>query len=274
MLVDVEKIIDFCGVDSEEDSLIVTDIHKSVESWVDNYCNKALLSATYAEYYDGNGEQYLQLDHYPITGLTRIAEGRRTAIRVQNTDDYTSATISVSTGGLILTKDGTSNSTGVTFAVNTTMSAIVTAINLVGSGWSAVIEDSDYSSFKSTELVQMFGKSAIEDNWVYLDMPEEACDDFEVYPNRGEIYKSSGWDSGHNNLYVEYTAGYATTPADLELAIEMFVKYIWQRKDEDNFGVKSYSLGDISTTFETSINGEDIPNDIKLILNKYKRILI
>jgi hypothetical protein len=150
MLVDVEKVIDFCGVDSEEDSLIVTDIHKSVESWVDNYCNKTLLSTTYAEYYDGNGEQYLQLDHYPITGLTRIAEGRRTAIRVQNTDDYTSATISVSTGGLILTKDGTSNSTGVTFAVNTTMGAVVSAVNLVGGGWSAVIENSDYGSFKYT----------------------------------------------------------------------------------------------------------------------------
>jgi len=270
MLVDIEKIIDFCGVDSEEDSLIVTDIHKSVEKWIDSYCNKTLLTTTYAEYYDGNGEQYLQLDHYPITGLTRIAIGRRTAIRVQNTDDYTSATISVTSTGVILTKNGTSNSTA-TFASNATMTALVSAINAVGSGWTAVVDNSDYGSYKSNELVQMFGKSAIQDNWVYLDMPEEACDDFEVYPNRGEIYKSSGWDEGHNNIYVEYTAGYEITPADLELAIEMFVKYIWQKKDEDAFGVKVYSLGDISTTFE---NGGDVPNEIKLILNKYKRILI
>ena len=270
MLVDIEKVISFCGVDSDEDSAIVTDIHKSVEKWIDSYCNKTLLTGTYAEYYDGNGDLFLQLDHYPITGLTRIAIGRRSAIRVQNTDDYTSATISVTSTGIILTKNGTPNST-VLFATYATMSAVVTAINAVGSGWSAVINNSDYNSFKSTELVQMFGKSAIKDNWVYLDIPEEACDNFEIYPNRGEIYRFGGWDEGHNNIYAEYTAGYITTPLDLELAIEMFVKYIWSKRDEDTFGIKAYSLGDISTTFE---NGGDIPSEIKLILNKYKRILI
>jgi len=271
MLVDVEKVIDFCGVDGDEDSAIVTDIHKSVEKWIDNYCNKTLLTTPHAEYYDGNGNQFLQLDHYPITGLTRIAVGRRTAIRVQNTDDYTSATISVTPTGIILTKNGVSDS-AVTFATSTGMSAVVKAINdSTGGGWSAVINNSDYNSFKSSELVQMFGKSAIKDNWVYLDIPEEACDNFEVYPNRGEIYRRSGWDEGHNNVYVEYTAGYATTPADLELAVEMFVKFIYGKRDEDTFGIKAYSLGDISTTFE---NGGDVPNEIKLILSKYRRILI
>lgn len=269
-LVDIEKVIDFCGVDSEEDSAIVTDIHKSVEKWVDNYCNKTLLTATYAEYYDGNGEQYLQLDHYPITGLTRIAIGRRTAIRIQNTDDYTSATVSVTLTGIVLTKNGTSDST-ITFALYTTMTTLVGAINTIGLSWSAVVESTDYGSYKSSELVQMFGKSAIYDNWVYLDMPEQACDDFEVYPNRGEIYKGSGWNEGHNNIYVEYTAGYVITPSDLELAIEMLVKYLYQKREENTFGISSYSLGDISTTFE---NGGDVPNEIKLILNKYRRILI
>ena len=270
MLVDVEKVIDFCGVDGDEDSAIVTDIHKSVEKWIDNYCNKTLLTTPHAEYYDGNGNQFLQLDHYPITGLTRIAIGRRTAIRVQNTDDCASATISVTSTGIILTKNGTPNPT-VLFETYTTMSTVVSAINLVGIGWTAVINNSDYNSFKSSELVQMFGRSAIKDNWVYLDIPEEALDDFEVYPNRGEIYRRSGWDEGHNNIYVEYVAGYATTPADLELAVEMFVKYIYQKRDEDTFGIKAYSLGDISTTFE---NGGDVPNEIKLILSKYRRVLI
>ena len=270
MLVDVEKVIDFCGVDSKEDSLIVTDIHKSVESWIDSYCNKTLLTTPHAEYYDGNGNQFLQLDHYPITGLTRIAVGRRTAIRVQNTGDCASATVSVTATGIILTKDGTSStSSALTFATSTGMSTLVSAIT--GDGWFAVLNNSEYSNYNSSELVQMFGKSAIKDNWVYLDMPEEALNDFEVYPNRGEIYRCSGWDEGHNNVYVEYVAGYATTPADLELAVEMFVKYIYQKRDEDTFGIKAYSLGDISTTFE---NGGDVPNEIKLILNKYRRILI
>ena len=270
-LIDVEKVIDFCGVDGEEDGAIVTAIHKSIEAWVNSYCNDTLLTGNYAEYYDGNGEQYIQLDHYPITGLTRVAEGRRTAIRIQNTDDYTTASISVTSTGIILTKNGTSNST-ITFALYATMTTLVAAINALGLSWSAVVESTDYSNFDSGELVQVFGKSAIHDNWVYLDMPEEACDDFEVYPNRGEIYKGSGWHEGHNNIYAEYTAGQTTCPADLELAIEMWVQYIYQRHEDNTVGVKAYSLGDISVTFDNELN--EIPNDIKLILNKYRRILI
>ncbi|GAI80589.1 unnamed protein product, partial [marine sediment metagenome] len=62
----------------------------------------------------GNGEQYLHLADYPITALTRVAIGRRSAIRVKNTYDYTNASISVSSTQLTFTKD--SSSTGaVTF---------------------------------------------------------------------------------------------------------------------------------------------------------------
>ena len=274
MLVDVEKVIDFCGVDSDEDSAIVTDIHNSVEKWIDSYCNKTLLTGTYAEYYDGNGNLFLQLDHYPITGLTRVAVGRRSAIRVQNTDDYTTATISVTSTGVILTKNGTSDST-VTFAANVTMSAVVTAINAVGSGWSAVIYNSDFNSYKSTELVQMFGKSAFKDNWVYLDMPEEACDNFEVYANRGEIYRYGGWGEGHNSIYVEYTGGYVTTPLDLELAINMLVKYIYQKREEATFGVANYSVGDIQVASDGGVLKPMVmPKEVIDILNRYRRILI
>jgi len=176
-------------------SAILESIRDSVEDWVEAHCHKIFESASYAKYYDGNGGQYLQLDDYPITALTRVAVDRRSAIRVKNTADYTTASISVTSTELSLIKDGGTPDT-ITFTDEETMGEVVAAINLLGSGWSAVIESSDYTSFKSTELVEMFGKSAIEDNWVYLDMPNRAIDDFEVFPNRGEIYRYVGWPKG------------------------------------------------------------------------------
>jgi len=252
-------------------SAILESIRDSVEDWIEAHCHKTFESASYAKYYDGDGGQYLQLDDYPITALTRVAVGRRSAIRVKNTADYTTASISVTTTGLVLTKDGESDST-ITFASNTTMGSVVTAINDLSNSWSAVIESSDYTSFKSTELVEMFGKSAIEDNWIYLDMPNRAIDDFEVFPNRGEIYRYAGWPEGNRNIFVEDTAGYSSTtmPKNLQLAIKIITKAIYQKRKEEIFGVKNYRIGDVNITCEDG----DVPKEALAILSRFKRILI
>jgi len=252
-------------------STILETIRDSVEDWVESYCHRTFESASYSKYYNGNGGHYLQLNDYPITGLTRIASGRRAAIRVKNTATYTTASISVTSTGLVFTKDGTSDST-ITFASYATIGAVVTAINALGSSWSATIESSDYTSFKSSELVEMFGKSAIDDNWVYLDMPDEAIDNFEVLPSRGEIYRGMGWPDGNRNIFVEYTVGYssATMPEDLKLSVMIIVKSIYDRRTEGLFGTTEYWVGDVKVKCEAG----DIPKEALAILSKYRRVLI
>jgi len=275
MLVELSDVINFLDADEETETKIISAIQSGAEKAIKNYCNRIFESASYAKYYDGNGSQYLQLDEYPITALTRVATGRRSAIRIQNTSDNTSASVSVdSTGGLLLEKDGTTNSTGATFADNTTMSAMVTAINAIGSGWLAVIENSDYNSFKSTELIEMYGKSAIDSNWVYLDIPDQAIDDFEVFTAKGELYREMGWPEGNNNIFVKYTAGYSiggiAVPDDLQLSVKIITKYFYQKRNEESFGAKEYGIGDIKVIYEDG----DIPKEALAILNRYRRVLI
>lgn len=269
MLVEQENIIEFLGADHETETNIVSSIQDGVEKWIKDYCRKNFESDDYAEYYDGDGNEFIQLDHYPVTALVRIATGRRTAIKIKNTSASTWATVSVNSTGVVLTKDGTSDST-IIFETYTTMSTVISAINALGSGWTAEIYDSDYNPFKSSELIQMFGKNVIEDNWVYLDMPEEAIDNFEVYPNRGEIYMYAGWPSGHRNIYIEYTAGYATIPDDLQLAVKIICNHIFQKQKEETFGINSYSIGDIRVASESN----EFPKEAIDILSKYRRILI
>lgn len=269
MLAEKQDIIKFLEADQEQYSKVISEIQNGVEKWVKNYCHKDFESTTYSEYYNGEGNLYLQLDHYPITALTRVATGRRTAIKVLNTSTETSATISVNSTGVILTKDGTSDAT-VTFATYTTMSTLIAAINLLANGWSAVIESSDYNSFQSSELLEMYGKSAINSNYVYLDMPEEATDDFEVYTERGELYRYDGWPEGHRNVYVKYTAGYADIPYDIQLAVKIICKAIYQKRNEDTFGVANYSVGDVQVAAEMG----EVPKEAMNILNRYRRIII
>jgi len=269
MLTELQDVIDFCEADHETDTKTISAIQDGVEKWIKNYCRNDFEQTNYIEYYDGKGTAYLHVKHYPIINVLRVSTSRRTAIRVKNTDAYTSATVSVNSTGLVMTKNGTSDST-ITFAAYTTMGAVVTAINVLANGWSATIQSSNFSNFQSSELIEMYGKSAIDSTWVYLDIPEEGINDFEVYPSSGQIFYYGGWPVGNRNIFVKYTAGYATIPKDLQLGVWIFVKYIFQKKDEGNFGVKEYSLGDIKVVF----GDDNFPIEAKNIINYYRRYLV
>lgn len=252
---------------ASDPSSAISDIHNAVEKWVKNDTRRDLESTTYTERYDGDGEDELELRNYPITQITRVSIGSFDCIRIKNTDSGTSASISVNSTGIILTKDGVSDST-VLFATYSTMTDIVTAINLI-SGWSAVLVDNNYSTYLSTELIQMFGRNAIDNNDVYLMIPETPLDDFETDAEAG-ILKRRYFTEGFQNILVQYTAGYFTIPNDLQLAVKIITKNVYQKRQDEIFGIKSYSTGGI----KVEIKEEDIPSEAKKIINFYRRYLI
>lgn len=73
--------------------------------------------------------------------------------------------------------------------------------------------------------------------------------------------------SGHQNVVVQYTAGYSAVPADLEqAAIELIaLRY----RDKDRIGVSSKSIGPEHTTFFM----KDFPDDVANVLWSYKRVV-
>jgi len=184
---------------ASDPSSAISDIHNSVEEWVKNDTRRDLESTAYTERYNGDGEDELELKNYPVTEITRVSIGNFDCITVTNTATNTTATVTVNSTGIVLTKDGTSNST-VTFADNATMADIVTAINAIES-WEANLIDNNYSSFKSSELIQMFGKNAINSNNVYLLIPETSLDDFEVDAEAGILKRRYFTDSIFSRLF-------------------------------------------------------------------------
>lgn len=57
--------------DQNADSLL-TIYQSEIEGWVKNYIGRDLETATYTEYYDGNGTNELILNQYPVTSVTKI----------------------------------------------------------------------------------------------------------------------------------------------------------------------------------------------------------
>ena len=247
---------------------IVSTIKSSVEAWVQNiFCRRTFESTAYKEFYDGNGQHFIVLDNYPIISLNRLSFGADDVIKITNTNSGAHASVSCSSSTVTLWKDGTSSSLSLT--TSNTMTLLVAAINAI-SGWSAALMQSSFGTYPSNILIEKFGLQCIDNNWVYLQMPDEGEDDFDVYPNEGRIYTPFGFPVGRKNIYVDYTAGMATIPDDLKLAVYLIVKYIYQRRNEESFGLGSYGLGGLSMSFV-----EVIPIQAKMILDsKYRRYIL
>jgi hypothetical protein len=209
------------GIDSA--SLII-DLKTSFEESLKKECRRTFEETSYTlEKYDGKGTRNLYLKNYPIITLDRLVVGATEVIKVRNTNTYKNASDSILTTGLRLVKDGISNST-VTFAANTTMNAIVAAITALGGGWEASIVSTIYGSYKSTELLPLFGYNCIDSNWIYLKIPYAtgAEYEFEVDQNTGIINRSFPFPNGFRNIFVDYSAGYSADdmPEDIKTAIK------------------------------------------------------
>ena len=158
--------------DSEtgDPTAIVDSIQDEVEKLIKNYCHKDLESTTHTEKYNGNGTRDLYVDNYPITAVSRLSIGARTAINIRNTVENTTASVSVSSTTLTLTRDGSADAT-LLFATYTTMTTLVAQVNATGSGWIAEVIVSDFNDYKSTDLILKMGLNVNDGVWVHLEIP-------------------------------------------------------------------------------------------------------
>lgn len=95
--------------------------------------------------------------------------------------------------------------------------------------------------------------------------------DYLLYAEEGYIYLRQGWQEGHRNYKLVYTAGYANqaaVPDDLELACNMLAAYYYANPDKA--GIKSEGIGNYSVTYLTE--SDDIPATIKMLLKPYRKL--
>jgi len=254
------------GAGTEADAFIESLIDQATVL-METYCDRKLKSRAFTqERYDGTGLNTIVLLQWPIISVGAISVGQVQAITVKNTATDTTAFVSVSSTGVTLTKDGTE--TELLFADYLTMTLLADAITATGTFTGTVV--SDYASFKSDQLVAVNNLYCLDvDANLNIPNPSGYLSDYSVNASIGELCFPGNTGQGYQNIFITYTAGYATIPDDLVLACNMQVN--WMRKQSgENLGLLGQNrrhFDDGSATY----SGQAILPSIQSTLDRYKK---
>jgi len=254
MIVDIENVLGFCNANTDEESAIITTIHNGVEDWVENHCNRKFEAALYVkERHDGIGEQIIYFNQYPVLAVNLDdLVWDSTAKTVTRADGGSFVTDGFVAADKVLVQYSDSNSGLLTIATGGVAALALTFDDSITSD----TDDDDVTLSHFREL--WVGESKIDgDNYIIFN-------DNIGYP--------SGFRCGYGNVRFTYYAGYSASnmPKDLQMAIKIIVKYMYQKRQEEIFGVRQYSVGDVNVTCEDG----DIPKEAKAILEKYRKVFI
>lgn len=235
-------------------SEIVSVIHDSVEDWVEAHCHRKFEATLYVkERHDGDEQDIIYFDQYPVIavnldGLVWSSTGKT----VTRNDGGSFVTDGFTTGAKVLVQGSDDNSGLLTLDVDGVAATGLTFTDTI----TADTDDDNVILSHFREL------------WVNDTEIDE--DDYGVH--KDHIYYRYGLSEGHGNVRMTYYAGYSSTtmPKNLQLAVKIITKAIYQKRKEEVFGVKNYKVGDVSIACEDS----DIPREAMAILSSFKRHLI
>lgn len=72
-LVTVSDYKTFLKISTTTEDTLITSFQSEIDGWVKSYLNRDIESATYTEYYDGDGSDLLTTNQFPITAITSIS---------------------------------------------------------------------------------------------------------------------------------------------------------------------------------------------------------
>lgn len=88
-----------------------------------------------------------------------------------------------------------------------------------------------------------------------------------VFDNKSVILTGYSFTRARQNVFITYSAGYATTPSEIERACIELVALRYREKDR--IGHSSKSMASETVSFIT----KDFPDSVKTILNNYRKVI-
>lgn len=265
---------------------------------VRKFCRRDFSQTTYDELYSGTGDRRLFLRQMPLLTVDSVRYRPVTVLKIINNAGQSSTTpqarVSVTSTGvtLVWVTSGVKNTTNLTFASNVTIGALITAVNAVGSNWQAI--SSGYDNWPSADLYCPNGISGSDGSSpqgqgaltaagqnAELKMHTYELAGFQLDVRRGWLLRAIPytdpellhpedlvWPVGINNFRIQYTAGFATIPEDVqEGTAELVATWFAERGRNENIIAEATAGHSFSTNLVTIDN---IPERIAAILRPYR----
>lgn len=219
---------------------------------IEKYTGRVFASASYAELLTVTPEGWAATSQYPVSAVSVYGQGSD-GVRVRGpalaTAAITGTTMELSTGSALSLA---------TYSTLTSLSAAVDAV----SGWDAeVVGDGTVSSSRLARA------SAVDAGGVWAE--------FVAYSRLLRL-RSVDYDIGELQVYgageqvrVEYSAGAATVPTDVQFACGRLVRWMFDRSNVAagaDGAVTSVSLGDLSYSFAAPESVAAWPADVRAAL--------
>lgn len=260
-LVTLAQLKNWLGITSTDDDVLLEDAIDRATSIIETHCDRKLKSRVFYEFVMPQGERTVTVDNYPIVSIDTIAYGSAISMTIESDSASTDVLATVENNGTNIrlrkvASDGTSTTTTIALADYLTTSAIVTYINASVSGWSATLTENAYSF-----SLYRFGGRGVIDAPCNFEYPRDNVSEYRVDYSTGLIHliadrfpgirsddaSANRFPSGFYPVFVQYTAGFETVPADLQqVCIEIAADLYRERKQDKT--ITSENLGDYSYT--------------------------
>lgn len=253
-----------------EDGTLLDRLIDVATATIERYCDRNIKGREYNSWLDGRGGTILYVPNYPIEEMGRVCPYSVDVMSVQNTTaaagyatamvDATNLELKLATSSVLTNQKA--------LATYTTINSLVTAVNAIGSNWSAG-ESNSGTTYISSDI-KPGGPWGCLDNAVYLYAPDEPVEEMEWDAASGRIWTSTGFPAGRQNVFVSYTGGYSTVPDDIEQVCLELIKELYDSLTTDkNF--RSESLGDYAYTIAS---GFQMNEDMLARLWSHKRMVL
>lgn len=257
-LIDLDRARQNLPSATNADEPTISTLISAVSRAVIRYCRRDFAPTDYDELYDGSGDRRLILRQYPLLKVGSVRYRPVTVLQVQNTLANTPiARVRVTATGLTLTRvtaGSTVTDSSITFAGNATVLAVQNAVNALGSGWQA--SGTGYDNWPSADLYCPNGLAATATDaplltgqgdlaaagqFAALKMHTYDLGGFELDARRGWLLRAIPytdvelppaddvtWPVGVHQFRIQYTAGYATVPEDVQEACAEWVATLFK----------------------------------------------
>jgi hypothetical protein len=247
------------GISTSTDDAVLESAIDRATARIESYVGRQILSRTYTEWRSGAGVDEIRLHQWPVSQISGVWTGAYAALVVGSgdaTDIRASISINQETGtpAAVLTRTtsaGVTTTTTLAFSTYTTTAALATAIGSTA-GFTCTIG----KNIRTAQLrPRAAGDVVLATVTLFAaDTPSEYAYDYDT----GRLAIDQSWwaywplergimPEAVKSVLIEYTAGYATVPDDIEQACIEVAAMMYRDRRRDA-GLASESLGDYSYT--------------------------